>query len=128
MALTALPTLAQEKLINESVLSPKETYPLHIQVVKSNVEVVPKVDYSATTVCSTLFGLTVCDTSGEAVPGHKYTVLMVITVEETGETTTVWCHSNAFMRCTGLPVGRYAARFRMEGHELMVPLALIGLI
>jgi hypothetical protein len=111
------------QVLNEGVLSPKEKYPLHVQVTQSNAHFVPTLEFDSSTLCYPLFGLRVCQTSGTVVPGQSGTATMTVRIEETGETTTVFCKVGRanFMFCQALPVGRYAARFRNDPHFLAIP-------
>jgi hypothetical protein len=103
---TALTQDVARQILNVSVLSPKEKYPLHVHVTQSNVQFVPRIDYSSTTLCYPLFGATVCSTSGSATPTQTGYATMTVSIGETGETTTVYCRDTRWPGyCTGLPVG-----------------------
>jgi hypothetical protein len=119
---TALTQDVARQILNVSVLSPKEKYPLHVHVTQSNVQFVPRIDYSSTTLCYPLFGATVCSTSGSATPTQIGYATMTVSIGETGETTTVYCRDARWPGyCTGLPVGWYAARFVTMHHYLAIP-------
>jgi hypothetical protein len=108
--------------LNQTVLSPKEKYPLHVHVTQSNVQFVPRIDFSSTTFCYPLFGLAVCSTSGSATPAQTDYATMTIYVEETGESTSIYCRVGRWPGyCTALPMGWYAARFVVMRHYLAIP-------
>lgn len=103
------------------MLSPKEEYPLHVQVTQSDTQFVSTVEFETITLCYPLFGLRVCNTSGSAAPGQHGYATMMVQIEETGESATVYCATAQWVTCTALPVGRYAARFWDDRHFLAIP-------
>lgn len=113
-------------LINQSVLSPKEKYPLHVHVIQSDAHFVPAIDYSSSSYCYMLFGMAICNTSGTATPTTVGRADMTVSIEESGETATIYCRAQTGTYCAALPLGVYAARFRTKRAYLVIPVALTG--
>jgi hypothetical protein len=109
---TAFAQEQARQIVNDSVLSPKEKYPLHVRVVASGVTFVYDNSFTATSECWHLFNTSVCTTQGSG-PQTYGIAQMRVKVEETGEEADVECGGRRLpgAYCKALPVGLYAARF-----------------
>jgi len=99
-------------ILNKSVLSPKEKYPLHVRVIVSGVSFVYDNPFTSMSECWHLFNTSVCATQGSG-PQTYGIAMMRVKVEETGEEADVECGGRRLpgAYCKALPPGLYAARF-----------------